>query len=97
MKKDKNSSRSKKWMQYNDFVNNPNCKNFLVKLFDRYGISYKINEKSVDVKYTNAKYRIWIDSDNIMLVVRCRKTGKCKRYYKDNPYQELCEDIVSSC
>jgi len=49
------------------------------------------------VQYTNAKYKIWIDSENIMLVVRSRKTGECKRYYKDNPYQELCEDIVSSC
>lgn len=97
MKKDKNSCRSKKWMRWNDFTNNQNCKEYLVKLFEAYGIAYQFKEKSVDVKYTNAKYRIWIDRENIMLVVQCRNTGECKCYYKDNPYREVCRDIVSSC
>ena len=56
-----------------------------------------IDKSLIHVPSPDTIDKIWIDSENIMLVVRCRKTGECKRYYKDNPYQELCEDIVSSC
>jgi YbbR domain-containing protein len=95
MKKEKNSCRSKKWLHYNDFINNPNCTQFLVKLFHNYGIGYQFKNNCVIVRYNNEKYRIVIDAENIMVKLINKRTGTVKAYWKDNPFQEVCADITA--
>lgn len=96
MKKDKNSSRSRRWMQYNDFTQNEKCKDFLVKLFELYGIEHEFKGKYLIARYQSEVYRIVIDAENVIVKLINRRSGVVRRYYSDRPYKAMCEDIISA-
>lgn len=95
MKKQKNSCRSVRWMQRNDFRTNPECRAYLTRLFDRYGINYQFKGNCIIIWCDDAEqYRITLDEDNTLVKLIDRRTGEVHHYPADNPYTQMCLDIV---
>ena len=95
MKKQKNSCRSFRWMQRNDFITNPEFRAYLTRLFDRYGINHQFKGNCIIVWCDDAEqYRITLDEDNIFVKLIDRRTAELQHNPAHNPNTQMSLDIV---
>lgn len=97
IKKSPDSSRSKRWIKYNDF-SIYSVKSYLFNILSEYPFSFKFNSNNskLFIKFNNNRYYIKIDYDNIGLILVNRVTGIKKYYYNFSPWRNIFNDIKNN-
>lgn len=97
IKKNHDSKRSKRWIEYNNFSID-SVKSYLLDILSEYPFSFRFNKNNskLFIKYNNNSYYIKIDYDNIGLVLVNRITGIKKYYYNFSPWKNIFNDIMNN-
>ena len=97
IKKNHDSKRSKRWIEYNNFSID-SVKSYLLDILSEYPFSFRFNKNNskLFIKYNNNSYYIKIDYDNIGLVLINRITGIKKYYYNFSPWKNIFNDIMNN-
>lgn len=97
IKKNPCSSRSKRWIEYNDFSLD-SVNSYLLNILSEYPFSFKFNSNNskLFIKFNKNCYYIKVDYDNIGLVLINRITGLSKYYYNFSSWRNIFNDIMNN-
>ena len=93
MKRNPNSSRSKRWIERNH-PSSEKCASYIKDLCEAYHLKYKISGDKLFVDANGISYRVYLDYDNVCIIAINRSTGGKKWYEGDSCWVDFMLDIL---